>query len=173
MIWVKALAMLCAMSVPVKAMEVHFCWIGANGYTMDGEMSFPDAFRTATIITQDELTSFRIIGYRNEVPIGTWDMKDRTDTTTWHLRFSPAEMIFPTGGSHRGPEGQAWNANGAVNDCGNPGFGFNSGTNAQDICLNNRFITESSIERWTPFRVFEGGLGQGCSTPRLLSSLRD
>jgi hypothetical protein len=53
---------------------------------------------------------------------------------------------------------QEWNANGQVNDCGIPGFGFNGGNWAQDFCIDNVWIEESSIDpghaparraRWT------------------------
>lgn len=54
-------------------------------------------------------------------------------------------MIFLTGGSFAGFASQGWNANGDVTDCGTPGFGFNSGNFAQDICLNGAYVEASSI----------------------------
>ena len=45
---------------------------------------------------------------------------------------------------------QEWNASGQVNDCGVPGFGFNGGNWAQDFCIDNVWIEESSIEPDTP-----------------------
>jgi hypothetical protein len=45
---------------------------------------------------------------------------------------------------------QEWNANGQVDDCGSPGFGFNGGNWAQDFCIDNVWIEESSIDPDTP-----------------------
>jgi hypothetical protein len=59
-------------------------------------------------------------------------------------------MIFLTGGSFAGFASQGWNANGDVTDCGTPGFGFNSGNFAQDICLNGAYVEASSIAPDTP-----------------------
>jgi hypothetical protein len=37
-----------------------------------------------------------------------------------------------------------------VTNCGKPGFGFNSGNYAQDICVNGTYIQASSIDPATP-----------------------
>jgi hypothetical protein len=58
---------------------------------------------------------------------------------------------FCDGGLSNTDGGQEWNANGYVENCGNPGFGFNSGAGAQDVCINGRFMFESSIASETPF----------------------
>jgi hypothetical protein len=67
-----------------------------------------------------------------------------------HLRFDPQQMVFLTGGSFQGLHPQDWNANGNVTNCGKPGFGFNSGNYAQDICVNGTYIQASSIDPATP-----------------------
>lgn len=162
--------LLLGLSGPAAGAEFHFCWIGANGYTLDGEMRFPDALLDAPVITEADLTAFRITGYHDTTPIGAWSMADLTPSSTWHLRFWPGSREFPVGGAHLGPNGQAWNANGAVNDCGDPGFGFNSGTNAQDVCVNNQWITQSSINRFEPLRAFPGPLQNGCTKVEHLSA---
>jgi hypothetical protein len=84
-------------------------------------------------------------------------MSQLTPTTSWNLSFDPRGMVFPTGGMHDSDKGQAWNAGGRADDCGDPGFGFNSGTNAQDLCVNNVWHTESMISRYTRFPVFPLG----------------
>jgi hypothetical protein len=48
---------------------------------------------------------------------------------------------------------QVWNAGGNVTDCGNPGFGFNGGNRAQDVCVNGAFIDESGIDPATPLKI--------------------
>ncbi|WP_377510613.1 hypothetical protein [Octadecabacter sp. R77987] len=157
-----------ALASPVAAADFEFCWVGANDYTMTGRMTVPDD-ALGGIVTQDDVTAFAITGFHRSLPVGQWDLSDLTPTTTWHLRFDPVTMTFPTGGMHNSADGQAWNANGSVNDCGNPGFGFNSGTNAQDVCVNGRFITASSINRYTEFPVFPAGAAMQCGGAALLS----
>jgi len=165
---IRAVILTLALASPAAAAEFEFCWVGASDYTMTGRMTVPDA-ALGGIVTQDDVTAFSITGFYRGLPVGSWDLADRTPTTTWHLRFDPATMTFPTGGMHNSANGQAWNANGAVNDCGNPGFGFNSGTNAQDVCVNGRFITDSSIDRYTEFPVFPAGVALQCGGAALLS----
>jgi len=151
------------------AAEFEFCWIGANGYTMDGSMTVPDAALSKPLVRGADVTAFRITGYLDGAVIGSWDLRDLTPDTTWNLSFDPKAMVFPTGGFHMGPEGQAWNANGSVDDCGTPGFGFNSGTNAQDVCWNDRWMTDSMVERFKPFPVFPAGAARiECGGPALI-----
>lgn len=133
------------------AADYHFCWHGENDYWLRGTMSIPDEALSKPMVTENDVTAFAIWGFHGQTALGKWSMAELTETSTWHLRFRPSENQFPTGGSHTGDNGQAWNANGSANDCGVPGFGFNSGTNAQDVCVNGRWITASSINRFKPF----------------------
>ena len=133
-----------------QAAELNFCWLGGGGYTMTGRMSLPDAAMFKTILTEDDITGFKISGYHKGRLLGSWNAADRGPNTTWHLRFDPAGMIFLTGGSFAGFVSQGWNANGNVTDCGAPGFGFNSSNFAQDICLNGAYVEASSIAPDTP-----------------------
>jgi hypothetical protein len=59
-------------------------------------------------------------------------------------------IAFPMGGHFLEQSYQEWNANGQVDDCGSPGFGFNGGNWAQDFCIDNVWIEESSIDPDTP-----------------------
>lgn len=142
-------AALCASGT--QAATVHFCWVGGNGHTMTGVMEFDDALLSAPMITEAEVTAFRIAGYRDGALIGSWDMADRTATTTWYLRYLPQEMRFPTNSEVPGPFDQGWNADGTATDCGAGGFGFNAGNYAQDFCLDGIWIEASGVPPETPF----------------------
>jgi hypothetical protein len=128
----------------------QFCWIGAGGYTMEGIIGIPSDLIGTGIITQAEVTEFAIWGYHNGLPVGSWDMDDRTTETSWTLFFDTDAMAFPTGGHFMEQSYQEWNANGRVDNCGKPGFGFNGGNWAQDVCIDNVWIRESSIDPDTP-----------------------
>ncbi len=157
-----------AFATGANAVTLNFCWRGAAGYTLTGQMTFPDALRDARRITEDDVTGFAITGYLDGLRIGSWDMRSRGPTTTWHLRFSPATMTFPTGGSFRGEASQGWNANGDVDDCGAQGFGFNSGNYAQDVCLSDVYIEQSSIDPATPLRATAGPVTPACDSVPLM-----
>jgi hypothetical protein len=47
---------------PAQAAELNFCWLGGGGYTMTGRMSLPDAAMFKTILTEDDITGFKISG---------------------------------------------------------------------------------------------------------------
>lgn len=164
-----ALIALCLSAGAAGAADFEFCWIGSNGYTLDGTMTVPEEVLSKPLVRGGDVTAFRITGYLDGQVIGSWDLGDLTPDTTWNLSFDPGRMVFPTGGNHMGPDGQAWNANGSVDDCGTPGFGFNSGTNAQDVCWNDRWITDSMVARFKPFPVFPAGLSEiDCGGPALI-----
>ena len=149
-----ALALLLA-ATPAQSAEFVFCWQGSNGYRLEGWMEVPDDKLSLPVVRHWDVTGFFIQGYHEDVPLGVWDLSMLTPETSWNLSFFPADMLFGTGGMHDSLEGQAWNAGGRADDCGDPGFGFNSGTNAQDLCVNNVWITDSMISRYTPFPVFD------------------
>ncbi|MEX3017436.1 hypothetical protein [Gymnodinialimonas hymeniacidonis] len=143
------LALLAA--TPAHAVQLQFCWTGANGYTMEGVIEFPDAYLDTGIITETDVTKFQIIGFLDGVAVGSWNMRDATSETSWTLRFDTDTLRFPTGGIRSENSYQEWNANGSVNDCGAVGgFGFNGGNYAQDVCIDNVWIEDSSIDPNTP-----------------------
>lgn len=136
-------ATLClGLATQATAAQVHFCWQGANGYTMTGVMEYPDDAANLSMVTEADVTRFEITGYERGVEIGNWTPA-RSDV--FHLRYDPQTMQFPTGGAYPGPQSQGWNASGEVNDCGDKGFGFNSGDYAQDLCLYGVWVEHSSV----------------------------
>jgi len=79
--------------------------------------------------------------------------------------------MFLTGGLSGSSQGQEWNANGNVNNCGENGFGFNSGNIGQDVCVDGEYRIDSSIYEATPFPVYAVGTLGTCSGTPLLGSL--
>lgn len=164
---VRTAVLLALFAAPVQAADFSFCWIGGGGYTMAGTMTVPDD-RLDGIVTEEDVTAFRITGFREGRPIGAWDLTQRTADTTFHLRFDPRAMAFPMGGDSTANY-QAWNADGTASNCGAGGFGFNAGNNAQDICLDNTWITASMVNRYTPLTVIGSADPPPCPEPPLLS----
>ncbi|WP_224816530.1 hypothetical protein [Hasllibacter sp. MH4015] len=145
-----ALAALLA-TYPVHAAQFQFCWVGANGYTMEGQITFPDALLDTGLITEADVTDFQIIGFLDGVAIGSWSLDQLTPETSWLLRFDTTNLQFPTGGIRSANSYQEWNANGRVNNCGaEGGFGWNGGNYAQDVCVDNVWVEDSSIDPNTP-----------------------
>lgn len=165
---IRLAAVLAGLALPAEAARFEFCWAGAGGYTMTGVIAFPDALMTRARITEADVTAFAITGYLHGVPIGAWSMAEAGPGTTWHLRFDPATLTFPTGGSFPGEASQGWNANGDVDDCGRDGFGFNSGNYAQDVCWKGVWIEQSSIDPATPLRATTGRVSPDCRGAMLL-----
>lgn len=165
---IRAAALLACLAVPAQAAQFEFCWAGANGFTMTGVIGFPDALMARDVITERDVTAFAITGYERGVAIGGWSMTEAGPGTTWHLRFVPATLTFPTGGSFPGEASQGWNANGDVDDCGRDGFGFNSGNYAQDVCWRGVWIEQSSIHPATPLRATTQAVTPECRGAVLL-----
>ena len=169
---IRVAALVAIMASPAIAADFEFCWEGDNGYRMEGRMSVDDAMLNRSLLTQDDIAAFFIVGFKDDIPLGSWDMRQASAATSWNLTFDPRGMVFPTGGMHDSTKGQAWNAGGRADDCGDPGFGFNSGTNAQDLCVNDVWRTDSMINRYTRFPVFElGTTNMECGGVALLGGL--
>ncbi|AHM03536.1 hypothetical protein roselon_01141 [Roseibacterium elongatum DSM 19469] len=151
-------------ALPAHAARFQFCWIGNAGYTMEGIIEVPQRLLNTGIITEQDVTAFFIQGYHDGVPIGSWNMRQRTTETTWTLFFDTTNLEFPMGGHFLEQSYQAWNANGEVNDCGIGGFGFNGGNWAQDVCIDNVWIAASSIDPDTPLPVFGMGTEMSCQS---------
>ena len=142
---------LCATNA--QAADFYFCWQGENGYTMTGQMSVTPSAINKPLITQNDVTLFKIAGYQEGTLLGKWDMETRRSNSSWLLNFNPATNEFLTPGQAGLGVSQAWNADGSAEDCGNPGFGFNLGNFAQDFCVNGVWIEESGMPPETPFLV--------------------
>ena len=162
MLRIASILALTAIASPLSAADFNFCWAGGNGYTMTGRMQVPDHLMSNAVITENDVTGFKIAGYLEGTLIGTWDMASRNANTTWHLRFDPGSLTFLTGGSFATTRSQGWNADGTAQDCGTPGFGFNSGNYAQDVCINGQYAADSSIAPETPFVATFGAVTPTC-----------
>ena len=145
-----------------------FCWRGADGYRMEGVIAYPDALEGRTV-TEDDVTRFAIAGWQRDAFLGRWSLEQRTPATSWVLRFDTRSLSFPMGGDQVRGSYQAWNANGQVDDCGDPGFGFNGGNVGQDVCVDGVFRTASTIDPGTPL-VATGSLSDPCG-PLPMSAL--
>ena len=169
---IRTIALVSLLATPADAVVIHICWQGSNGYTMTGRIEFPDSLLTAPIVTQADITAFRITGYLEGQLLGKWDLSDLTPTTTRYLRYDPVTMTFPTTATNLSATGidQGWNANGDVTDCGSPGFGFNAANYAQDICLNGIWVEPSGVPPETPFKASAvAPFTPDCAGPALVS----
>ncbi|MEM9797790.1 MAG: hypothetical protein AAF919_14955 [Pseudomonadota bacterium] len=148
---IRAVLLFAALAAPAQASTYAFCWRGDEGYRIEGWITVPGGAQG--VLTEDDLVGFEIMGWQDDAFLGKWSMRDATEGTSWTLRFDADRLEFPMGGFRENDTYQEWNANGYANDCGNPGFGFNGGNRAQDICVNGIFIDESGIDPDTPLRV--------------------
>ena len=166
------LACMFALPHPALSATLNLCWTGGSGFTMTGRMDLPDSAMRKPLVTQSDLTGFQITGYHKGAKIGSWTMKDAPAQTTWLLRFEPKSLSFPVGGNFGSLVSQGWNANGEVNDCGTPGFGFNSGNYAQDVCVDGVYMHASSIDPATPLIATYDPGTPDCDTAAALSKQR-
>ena len=166
------LACMFAFSGTANAAVLNICWVGGAGYTMTGRMELPDAAMRKSLVTEKDVTGFQITGYRDGIKVGAWSLGQLRPGTTWLLRFEPKTLNFPVGGNFGSLVSQGWNANGAVNDCGDPGFGFNSGNYAQDVCINGVYIRDSSIDPATPLMATYDPVTPDCRNSPALSKRR-
>lgn len=149
---IRAALLLALTTGSAQAVTHTFCWRGADGYRIEGYISYPDTAQ-GWLITQTTVTGFGITGWQHDRYLGQWSRKQLTQTTSWSLRFDSRTLTFPMGGHLEDGTYQAWNAGGQADDCGSPGFGFNGGNRAQDICVNGVFIDESGIDPDTRLSV--------------------
>jgi hypothetical protein len=161
-----------AFAQAANATTLNMCWTGGNGYTMTGRMELPDSAMRKPIVREDDITAFKITGYYNNARVGSWNLIERTETTSWLLYFDPKTFTFPTAIDLGLQVSQAWNANGEVDDCGTPGFGFNAGNFAQDVCINGQYIEPSSIDPKTAFFATYDPVTPDCENAAALSKSR-
>lgn len=154
------------------AATLNMCWTGGNGYTMTGRMELPDSAMRKSMVRETDITAFKITGYHNGTRVGSWNLIEKTPTTSWQLYFDPATFTFPTAIDLNRQVSQEWNANGDVDDCGTPGFGFNAGNFAQDVCINGEYIEPSSIDPETTFFATFDPVTPDCRSVAALSKSR-
>lgn len=155
-----------------NAAVLNLCWTGAGGYTMTGRMELPDSAMRKGMVRETDVTAFKITGYLNAVRIGSWNMIEQTEATSWTLYFDPNTFTFPTAADLGKSVSQEWNADGNVDDCGTPGFGFNAGNWAQDVCVNGTYIESSSIDPDTTFFATYDPVTPDCKSAAALSKQR-
>lgn len=146
------IALAACLAAPVQAATHGFCWRGAEGYRIEGYITYPDAL-AGRIVTERDVTGFGIVGWQGDTFLGRWSLKQLTGATSWTLRFDADRLEFPMGGERAAGTYQEWNASGFADDCGDPGFGFNGGNRAQDICVDGVFVDESGVPPDTPLPV--------------------
>jgi len=161
-----------AFSQTAQAAVLNICWTGGSGYTMTGRMELPERAMRKSMVREDDITAFKITGYHNSVRVGSWNLVDLTPTTSWSLYFDPQSFTFPTAIDLNRSVTQEWNANGDVDDCGNPGFGFNAGNFAQDVCINGVYIEPSSIDPDTTLFATYDPVTPDCRSAAALSKAR-
>lgn len=151
----------------------RFNWDGANGYRLEGALSF-DRTQSGPLVREGDVTCFEISGFKDETPLGRWNLSMLLPDTPWRLNFFAPESRFLVEGDGAWMP-QAWNMRGDGAGCGKDGFGFNLGNIAQDICLNDQVVIASQIDPFQPFpaeRVQSHTFGAGaCHGPMLLGAL--
>lgn len=161
--------LLLLLATPVQAAEFNLCWVGSNGYTVTGRFTINDSAMDLPIVTEADVSRFKISGYHNGTFLGSWDMRTRAPDATWFFRFDPQTRQFPSGELFGQEASQGWNADGAVVNCGNPGFGFNAGDYSQDICVNGIYIRDSSVLSSETFVATTGPVTPTCDGPMPMS----
>ncbi|KMW58470.1 hypothetical protein AIOL_003445 [Candidatus Rhodobacter oscarellae] len=165
-----------AAAAPGQAGDVtyRFEWQGAGGYVMQGRMSFDVALLGKRYVLEDDLSCFEISGTKDGVPVGRWALGMLLPETTWRLTFAPTPSEFVVFGEDF-PMPQAWNMDGFGRNCGDPGFGFNIGGAAQDLCVDGALIVASQVPPPRPMPVERANgikfASDACRAEALLSGL--
>ncbi len=145
-----ALLALAPVAAAGESAAYRFEWQGGGDWTMRGALSFDAALLDGAWVLEDEVQCFFIEGYQDDVPMGRWALGLLTEETTWTLTFDPAAGHFVIY-SIDAFMPQAWNMDGAGTDCGDPGFGFNIGNAAQDLCVDGELVVASQVAPDLPF----------------------
>jgi len=130
------------------AQDYVFNWQGAGGYSMQGAVSFRTGDAKG-VQTQDDVQCFEIEGFLDGTSVGRWALSMLIEETMWLLEFDPTTSSFVLPHATNSMP-QAWNMTGLGDGCGLGGFGFNLGSAAQDICINDELIRESQVPPPTP-----------------------
>lgn len=152
----------------------RFAWNGNGGYAVRGGMSYETTAIDGPLVTGSDVSCFFIEGTRNGETIGQWGLALLNEETWWRLYFDPvAEAFLVEGMGVDMP--QAWNMDGFGTSCGAGGFGFNIGSAAQDICIDEQLIVESQVDPYTPLSAVRDDAltfpSYACEGPSLLSRL--
>ena len=164
-----------AMATSAVAEEAiyRFGWTGAGGYRLQGAMAF-DGKNAGPVVRETDLTCFEIAGFKDDAPLGRWDLSMLAPDTSWRLHFFAPESRFLVEGEFTWMP-QAWNMRGDGSGCGPGGFGFNLGNIAQDICVDDQVVLESQADPFQPFPAAQDPdyqFTQGaCHGPLLLGAL--
>ena len=150
------LGLVCAGSVRAQDVSYRFEWDGGGEYVMQGALSFDPALLGKNPIIETDLTCFEIKGLDNGVEVGRWALQMLLPDTTWRLTLDVETSEFVVFGEDAAMP-QAWNMDGFGTNCGNPGFGFNIGNAAQDLCVDGALIVESQVAPARPFAVTRVG----------------
>ena len=136
-----------------QAQDYRFEWQGGGGYSMRGAMSVAPGGAKG-IVTQADVQCFEIEGFLDGEPVGRWALGMLNEETVWLLEFDPVRSEFLTPYATNSMP-QAWNMSGLGDGCGPGGFGFNLGSAAQDVCIDDRLIVASQAPPPTPFPAYE------------------
>jgi len=155
-IWTAVLSLVVTLAAaPVRSavLEYDIAWSGSNNYAMTGAFSFDSASAADGRIDETELLSLSIEGFHSGILVGSWALGDPyVGAEPFNFNFDPVAELFFVGGNSNLLSGQNWNDDGNTgSSCGNPGFGFNSGSGGQDICVDGALV--SSAPRDQPLQV--------------------
>lgn len=173
--WLSLVLILMAVPAMGEPLSFRFSWEGGNGFTMDGAVAFDPDARPDPWLRESDVTCFQVEGRRDGEPVGRWTLTMLRPETTWRLHFDLTTQVFLVDGD--GSEvwmPQAWNMDGAGANCGRPGFGFNAGNVAQDLCVDGRLIVASQRPPAAPFAAERAQVQfdrDACRVPPLLSDL--
>lgn len=164
-------ATLCASDAAAEDVAYRFTWTGANGYSVEGVLAYPQDVPWS-IIRESDLTCFAITGFQDGRQLGRWTLTMLGPDTTWRLHFDRLRDRFVVEGEGIAMP-QAWNMNGAGDNCGRGGFGFNLGNLGQDLCFDNILLEDSRVPPPTPLpaqRLISARFpADACHGPDLLS----
>jgi hypothetical protein len=144
------LAALLPAAAAADSAAFRFVWQGGGDWSMRGAIAFDAALLGGPWVLEDQVQCFFIEGYEGDRPVGRWALGMLNEETTWTLTFDPAAGHFVIY-SLDSFMPQAWNMDGAGRDCGDPGFGFNIGNAAQDLCLDGELVEASQVPPDRPF----------------------
>jgi len=122
-------------ATPASAISLNIGWTGANGYTLTGNFSYPDALIGTGRINGSALTSFNIQTFLNGSSLGTWNP---SLGGTFNFNFDTTTETFFVGGTSGSLNGQIWGINSTT-------VGFVSGSSFQALTSAGAAIDSSFL----------------------------